>query len=186
WALLAAGRADLPARRDRGGAPHQRGRSRAGEARAAGRLMRASCRPAAACQHLIFYEPRSSTIGGRLTPPQEAVRRYVAKTPALFRVLVEPVQNDYPALASADESPYPAVERIAPGRPPGTDVRVIETDSRSMKRTHVAAIARIQRHAPDVLNRGSAENPAKVQLARDDDRRAPQISAMPLQVPRTN
>ena len=39
-ALLAPGRADLPARRDRGGAPRQRGRSRAREARAAGRLMR--------------------------------------------------------------------------------------------------------------------------------------------------
>ncbi len=39
-ALLAPGRADLPARRDRGGASRQRGRSRAREARAAGRLMR--------------------------------------------------------------------------------------------------------------------------------------------------
>jgi hypothetical protein len=39
-ALLAPGRADLPARRDRGGAPRQRGRSRAREARTAGRLMR--------------------------------------------------------------------------------------------------------------------------------------------------
>ena len=39
-ALLAPGRADLPARSDRGGAPRQRGRSRAREARAGGRLMR--------------------------------------------------------------------------------------------------------------------------------------------------
>ena len=39
-ALLAPGRADLPAHRDRGGAPRQRGRSRAREARAAGRLVR--------------------------------------------------------------------------------------------------------------------------------------------------
>ena len=39
-ALLAPGRADLPARRDRAGAPRRRGRSRAREARAAGRLTR--------------------------------------------------------------------------------------------------------------------------------------------------
>jgi NADPH:quinone reductase-like Zn-dependent oxidoreductase len=39
-ALLAPGRADLPTRRDRGGAPRQRGRPRPREARAAGRLMR--------------------------------------------------------------------------------------------------------------------------------------------------
>ena len=37
-ALLAPGRADLPARRDRGGAPRRRGRSRAREARAGGGL----------------------------------------------------------------------------------------------------------------------------------------------------
>ena len=37
-ALLAPGRADLPARRDRGGAPRQRERSRARQARAGGRL----------------------------------------------------------------------------------------------------------------------------------------------------
>jgi NADPH:quinone reductase-like Zn-dependent oxidoreductase len=39
-----AGRAHLPARRDRAGAPRQRGRSRAREARAAGRLTRAADR----------------------------------------------------------------------------------------------------------------------------------------------
>ena len=39
-AFLAPGRADLPADRDRGGAPRQRGRSRAREARATGRLRR--------------------------------------------------------------------------------------------------------------------------------------------------
>lgn len=38
-ALLAPGHADLPARRDRRGPPRQRGRSRAGEARAGGGLM---------------------------------------------------------------------------------------------------------------------------------------------------
>lgn len=40
WALLAPGRADLPSRRDRGGAPCQRGRARAREARAGGRPRR--------------------------------------------------------------------------------------------------------------------------------------------------
>ncbi len=38
WAVLAPGRTDLPARRDREGAPSQRGRSGAREARAGGRL----------------------------------------------------------------------------------------------------------------------------------------------------
>jgi NADPH:quinone reductase-like Zn-dependent oxidoreductase len=69
WALLAPGRADLPARTGRRGAPGERGRSRAREVRAAGRLSAPRGRHAGDCSAVCSQRQRR---GAPLAPGRGA------------------------------------------------------------------------------------------------------------------
>jgi threonine dehydrogenase-like Zn-dependent dehydrogenase len=74
WAFLAPGRADLPAGRGRRGAPGERGRSRAREARAAGGLSAARTRHAVD-RPAVSRAPQRRRLPGRLLGTVATVRR---------------------------------------------------------------------------------------------------------------